>query len=422
LGVDSKARGVIKRVTAVTITGRGCGGINLLLLHTFVPLLSRNTIREVGQPTRRSSMQTGSQAQSSPAGQTRVARWLTALALVLGGAGFFAGCDRGGSTASSGTGSGSGSSSTQASDSSGGAGGAGAGGGSMRIAVIPKGTTHLHWRSVEIGARKAGQEFGVDVIYKGPLTENDAAQQIGVVQQFISEGVNGIVLAPLDATALLAPVQSATGKKIPVVIFDSALNGQVGTDFVSLVATDNKKGGNVAGEELARVMGNKGKVVLLRYGVGSASTEQREAGFLESLAKHPDIQVIDKDHYAGATVGEAQKMSENLLDKLKEADGIFCPNESSTQGMLNVLVANGLAGNKKFVGFDTSSSLLQALNDGHIQALVAQNPRNMGYLAVTTLVKHIKGEQQPPYVDTGCALVTKENLDTPEIKKLLSTP
>src|SRR5207253_10910624 len=98
----------------------------------------------------------------------------------------------------------------------------------------------------------------------------------------VSEGVDGIVLAPLDATALLAPVQSATGKNIPVVIFDSSLNGQVGTDFVSLVATDNKKGGNIGGEELARILGGKGKVVLLRYGVGSASTEQREAGFLEA--------------------------------------------------------------------------------------------------------------------------------------------
>jgi ribose transport system substrate-binding protein len=363
-------------------------------------------------------MQMVSQAQSSPAAQTRVARWLTALVLVLGGAGFFAGCDRSGSTASSNSG---GSSSTQASDTSGGSGGAG--GGSMRIAVIPKGTTHVFWKSVEAGAKQAGSELGVEIIWKGPLKESDRAEQIKVVQEFIAEGVNGIVLAPLDATALLAPVQSATGRKIPVVIFDSALNGEVGKDFVSLVATDNKKGGNMAGDELARVMGGKGKVVLLRYGVGSASTEQREAGFLEALAKHPDIQVIDKDHYAGATVGEAQKMSENLLDKLKEADGIFCPNESSTQGMLNVLVANGLAGNKKFVGFDTSSSLLDALNAGQIQALVAQNPRNMGYLAVTTLVKQIKGEAQaPPYVDTGCALVTKENLDTPDIKKLLSTP
>jgi ribose transport system substrate-binding protein len=287
------------------------------------------------------------------------------------------------------------------------------------IAVIPKGTTHVFWKSVEAGAKQAGSELGVNIIWKGPLKEDDRAQQIGVVQQFVSEGVDGIVLAPLDANALLAPVRSAKAKKIPVVIFDSPLNGKAGQDFVSLVATDNKKGGTIGGEELARLLGGKGKVVLLRYGVGSASTEQREAGFLEAIAKHPDIQVIEKDHYAGATVGEAQRMSENLLDKLREADGIFTPNESSTQGMLNTLKKNDLAGKKKFVGFDTSASLIAALQANEIQGLVAQNPRNMGYTAVVTMVKHLKGEKVPEAIDTGCALVTKDNLDTPEIKKLL---
>jgi ribose transport system substrate-binding protein len=287
------------------------------------------------------------------------------------------------------------------------------------IAVIPKGTTHVFWKSLEAGAKQAGSELGVNIIWKGPLKEDDRSQQIGVVQGFVGDKVDGIVLAPLDATALLGPVRSAKASKIPVVIFDSALNGKAGQDFVSLVATDNKKGGTIAGEELARLLGGKGKVVLLRYGVGSASTEAREAGFLEAIAKHSDIQVIEKDHYAGATVGEAQRMSENLLDKLRDCDGIFTPNESSTQGMLNTLKKNDLAGKKKFVGFDTSASLLDALQNDDIQGLVAQNPRNMGYTAVVTMVKHLKGEKVEQTIDTGCALVTKANLDTPEIKKLL---
>ena len=300
-------------------------------------------------------------------------------------------------------------------------GGGGAGGKSEQptIAVIPKGTSHVFWKSVEAGAKRAGQELGANIIWKGPVTENDAAQQIGLVEQFTQEGVGGIVVAPLDANQLRRPVQQAMGKKVPVVIFDSALNGEVGKDFVSFVATDNRKGGTLAGEELARLLGGKGKVVLLRYAVGSASTEEREAGFLEVMNKHPDIQLIEKDRYGGATVGEAQRTAENLLDKLKEADGIFCPNESSTQGMLNVLKANGLAGQKKFVGFDTAPSLLTALEAGHIDALVAQNPTKMGYEAVKAMYAHIKGEKAPPTVDTGCALVTKANLDTPEIRELL---
>jgi ribose transport system substrate-binding protein len=294
-----------------------------------------------------------------------------------------------------------------------------AGGKTFRIAVIPKGTTHLHWRSVEAGARKAAAELGAEVIWKGPLTENDVAQQIGLVEQFTQEGVDGIAVAPLDATQLQRPIRQAAAKGIPVVIFDSSVNGTVGKDFISYVATDNKRGGVLGGEELARLLGGKGKVVMVRYNVGSASTDQREAGFLEVMAKNPGIQIIEKSRYAGATVGEAQRNAENMIDKLREADGIFCPNESSTQGFLNVLKANGLTGKKVFVGFDASPSLVSALKAGEVQALVAQNPLKMGYETVRVMVAHLKGEKVDQNIDTGCGLVTKATLETPEIKGML---
>lgn len=290
-----------------------------------------------------------------------------------------------------------------------------------KIAVIPKGTTHSFWKSVEAGARKAGEEFKVEVIWKGPLKEDDRAAQIDVVEQFIASGVKGIVLAPLDDKALKGPVDSAKDSDIPVVIFDSPLKGEAGKDFVSLVATDNKKGGELAGEELARILGNKGKVVLLRYSEGSASTANREAGFLDAIKKHPDIQIILDNAYGGATVDSAKDKSMQLIDKLKEADGVFCPNESSTMGMLLALQDNNLAGKIKFVGFDASPKLLEALNKGEIQALVAQNPTKMGYLAVKTITQKIRGEKVEPLIDTGCALVNKDTLNTPEVKEVLGT-
>jgi len=256
-------------------------------------------------------------------------------------------------------------------------------------------------------------------VWKGPLTENDAAQQIGLVEQFTQEGVAGIAVAPLDATQLRRPVQQAAAKKIPVVIFDSALSGEVGKDYISYVATDNRKGGVLGGQELARLLNGKGNVVLIRYAIGSASTEEREAGFLSVMEKNPGITLIEKNRYSGATVGEAQQNAYNMLEKLKEADAIFCPNESSTQGMLNVLKAEGLAGKKIFVGFDASPALVAAMKAGEINALVAQNPLQMGYDTVRVLALQLNGKEVPKTVDTGCALVTKENLDTPEIKKVL---
>lgn len=279
-----------------------------------------------------------------------------------------------------------------------------------KIAVIPKGTTHSFWKSVEAGARRASAELGVDIVWKGPLKEDDRAQQIALVQQFAVGGVDAIVLAPLDDRALRGPVRSARARGLPVVIFDSALKGEPGRDFVSYVATDNREGGRIGARELARLLGGEGKVVLLRYAEGSASTAEREAGFLEVMARHPGITITVQNRYAGATVSSAQDAALNLIDRIREADGIFCPNESSTHGMLLALRQQGLAGAKSFVGFDASPALEAALRQGEIAALVAQNPERMGYLGVAAAVAALRGEPVEPVVDTGCQLVTKDML------------
>jgi ribose transport system substrate-binding protein len=289
----------------------------------------------------------------------------------------------------------------------------------MKIAVIPKGTTHAFWKSVDSGAEQAAKEFDVDMVWKGPVKENDRSDQIAMVQQFINQGVKGIVLAPLDFDALAAPVAEANKRGIPVVIIDSALTGTAGKDFASFVATNNKAAGAIGGEQLAKTLGGKGKVVLLRYSPGSASTDEREAGFLEAIAKHPEINVVSKDQYAGATQGEAQTVAMNMANTLKQADGIFCPNESSTLGMLAALDSMKIAGKVKFVGFDATPELVDALKAKHIDALVAQDPRKMGYLGVKTLVSALKKESVPPTIDTGAALITLDNVDSPEIKKVL---
>lgn len=288
----------------------------------------------------------------------------------------------------------------------------------LRIAVIPKGTTHEFWKSVESGARRAGEELDVEIIWRGPMEENDRASQIQITQQLASEGVAGIVLAPLDEQALVAPVRAAMNRKIPVVIIDSSLRGEAGKDFVSYLATNNMRGGQIGGEELVRILGGQGKVVLLRYETGSASTDQREAGFMD-IMKQKNMTMLVDNRYGGATVDSAKKEAMNLLDKLREADGVFCPNESSTRGMLLALKQAGLAGKIKFVGFDATPPLVEALKAGELDALVAQDPVRMGYEGVHTVVKAIKGEAVPAEVDTGVRLITRENLSDPDIRKFL---
>jgi ribose transport system substrate-binding protein len=290
----------------------------------------------------------------------------------------------------------------------------------LTLAVIPKATSHAYWNSVKAGALQAQTDLGITVLYKGPFQEDDRAGQISLVSQFISDGVDGIVLAPLDDTALLPVVQSATAKHIPVIIIDSALKGDVGKDFVCYVGTDNETAGKMGGEELAKLLGGKGKVILLRYLEGSASTTLRENGFLEAMNEYPGITLLVQNRYAGASVSEAETTAFNLLDQIKQADGIFCPNESTTVGMLNVLKENNLIGKVHFVGFDATPELVKALKNSELDALVSQNPIKMGYEGVKACVDYIKGHAQQPIIDSGVQLITRDNLDSPDVQKLLS--
>src|SRR6266481_5528394 len=137
--------------------------------------------------------------------------------------------------------------------------------GSLTIAVIPKGTSHVFWQSIHAGAEKAARELGVNIIWRGPLREDDRDSQVSEVEGFVSRGVAGIVLAPLDEAALAPPVAEAKRRNIPVVVIDSGLKGH---DYVSFVATDNRQGGRLAGEHLGGLLHDAGKVVLLRYAEG----------------------------------------------------------------------------------------------------------------------------------------------------------
>jgi ribose transport system substrate-binding protein len=294
--------------------------------------------------------------------------------------------------------------------------------GGLTIAVIPKGTTHNFWQSIRAGAERAGKELGVTIIWRGPLREDDRDSQVSEVEGFVSRGVSGIVLAPLDEAALVQPVNEAVNRKIPVVIFDSGLKGD---NFVSFVATDNLKGGRMGGERLAESLNGKGKVILLRYAEGHDSTGKREQGFLDAMKAHPGIDVVSSNQYGGADVEGAYKKAESLLSNYKKPDGslgidgIFTPNESGSFALLRVLQDNGWAGKVKFVGFDASPNLVKGLRDGGIDGLVVQDPVKMGYEAVKTMVAHLKGQTVEKRIDTGVHVATKANMDTPEMKALL---
>ncbi|MEO8561853.1 MAG: substrate-binding domain-containing protein [bacterium] len=296
----------------------------------------------------------------------------------------------------------------------------------ITLAVIPKGTTHEFWKSIHAGAVQAAQELtaagdSVKIIWKGPLREDDREQQVQVVEGFTSQGVSGIVLAPLDNRALVRPVEEAKSAGVPTVIIDSGLESD---QIVSFVATDNHKGGVLLADRMGELLKGKGKVLVLRYQEGSNSTEERERGFLEQLkAKYPGITVVSSDQYAGATRETAKRAAENLLNRFgSDLDGVFTANESSTVGMLLALQDIKKAGKVRFVGFDASQTLLDALRAHQLDGVAVQNPMRMGYLGVKTMVAHLHHQPVEKRIDTGVALVTPETLDLPATKELTNPP
>ena len=294
--------------------------------------------------------------------------------------------------------------------------------GKTTLAVIPKGTSHVFWQSVHAGARRAAKETGVEIVWRGPLREDDRDAQISEVENAIGRRVSGIALAPLDEAALVGPVDNAVKRGIPVVIFDSGLKGE---NYVSFVATDNDVGGRLAGEHLAKRLGGKGKVILLRYAEGHDSTSRREAGFLAAMREQPGIEVVSSNQYVGADVEGAYKRIEALLsqyvkpDRSLGIDGLFAVNESSAFAMLRVLQDNGWAGKVHAIGFDASDNLVKGLSDGHLEGLIVQDPVRMGYLSVKTLVAHLQGQPVERRIDTGVRLITRDIMNQPEIQQLL---
>jgi ribose transport system substrate-binding protein len=296
----------------------------------------------------------------------------------------------------------------------------------LTLAAIPKSTGGEYWETVARGARQAAKELGVTLKWEGTVTETDIAGQNQIVENMVNLGVQGIALAPLNEKATRHEVEYAVNAGIPVIVFDSAVDGNAQSSFI---ATDNHHGGVIGGQELARLIGDKkgAKVMCMRFVQGTGSTEARAAGFIET-AKAAGYNVAADPYPDTGTIEGCKNAAANTLEKFVQdgalnLDGIFAANLYSTIGVasaLDDLRKGGVKVNVKFVGFDTSKRLVEDVQAGKIDALVAQNPEKMGYLAVETLYKVVKKETVPKVIDTGTVLVTKDKLaNDPEVRKLV---
>lgn len=293
--------------------------------------------------------------------------------------------------------------------------GRGGKGGQPVIAVIPKGTTHIYWQSVKKGAEAAGAEFGYAIRWNGPERETDREKQVQIIEDFIEQGVAGVVLAPLDAKAMVPSVEKLAGLKIPCVIIDSGIDTE---KYLCYAATDNYQGGVLAARRMGKILGGKGRLVVIKYAPGSGSTTLRENGFIDTIGKEfPGMKIVDAK-YGMDTVETALQAAEDLLTKNPDLQGLYACNASTAVGSLQALQSQKRS-SVKMVGFDAEAALLGGLKGKQIDALVVQNPYRMGYEGVKAVADQRLGKPVAKKMDTGVAVVTLENIDQPEIKALL---
>jgi ribose transport system substrate-binding protein len=285
------------------------------------------------------------------------------------------------------------------------------------IAVVPKATSHLFWVSIHAGAMAAGHDLGVEVLWNGPATETDYSRQIEIVDSMIARHVDGLALAAQDRTAMDGSLDRAAKEGIPVTVFDSGVDS---TNYMTFVATNNYEAGQMAARKLAELLHGKGSIAMVLHVPGSFSTMEREHGFEEAMAKEfPKIQIVQKQ-YGMSDRSKAMAAAENILTAHPNLDGIFGSTEPSSIGTALAIKSRGLSGKIKFVAFDAAEGMIEDLKSGTIDALVAQDPFRIGYEAVKTLVDKLNGKNPPKRIDLSARVITKADLDKPDIKALLN--
>lgn len=291
-------------------------------------------------------------------------------------------------------------------------------GGSRRvvIGVVPKATAHIFWQTVQAGALAAGQEFHVDIEWNGPPAETEYSRQIQIIDSLVARHVNALAIAATDRTALIAPVERAVKAGIPVVIFDSGLDSD---QYLTFLATNNYQGGQMAARKLGELIGGKGKVAMVMLAPGSYSTMERERGFRDVIAKEfPGVEIA-AEQYSMSDRAKGLAAAENMLSAHPDLAGMFASAEPGSVGASLAIKQRDLAGKVKLVTFDSTEGLIEELKAGVIDAMVVQDPFRMGFEAVHTLVEHLKGKPPAKRIDLTPTLVTKGNLEQPEIHKLL---
>lgn len=288
--------------------------------------------------------------------------------------------------------------------------------GRHRIGVVPKATSHLFFMAIRAGVDQAAQEANLEVIWNGPNDETDHARQIQIVDSLIAQRVDGIAISATDERALASAVARAIKNGIPVVSFDSGVEG---AGLSSFIATDNRGGGVTAARKIGELLKGHGQVAMVMQKPGGTSTVLREKGFEETMQDHyPRIKIVAQQ-YGMADAAKSRAAAENILTAHPGLDAIFASSEAASIGTIQALRSRGLAGKVRLVTFDSSEMHVDALREGTIDVMLVQDPYRIGYEAVKALGEKVEGKMPAARIALPVGEITKRDLEKAEIQRLL---
>ncbi|CAN5876526.1 ABC transporter substrate-binding protein [soil metagenome] len=298
-------------------------------------------------------------------------------------------------------------------------GGGGTTKGPIRLAVVPKAVGFDFWEQVRIGAQcAASKQKDVEVQWDGVTAETDVNGQVSLLQNFVTQGVDGLVYAATDAKVLYQVTEQALNQGLTVVNIDSGTEPQ--PKQVPVVATDNVAAAERATELLANELGKKGgKVAFIPFQPGTATNDTRAEGFKNVMKENPQLDLVATQS-SQSDYNTALRVTNDILTAHPDLDAIYAANEPGVLGAAEAVRQSGKAGDITIVGWDTAPDEIKGVKEGVVTALVAQNPFRMGYDGVNSAVKNLRQGAKLQSVDTGAALITKDNVNDPEIKALLN--
>jgi ribose transport system substrate-binding protein len=296
------------------------------------------------------------------------------------------------------------------------AGASAAAGAEPYVAIVSKGSQHQFWQAVQKGATDEAKKLGAKITYEGPASESEVDKQLIMLQTALDKKPAAICFAALDSKAATPLLEKAKAANIPVIGFDSGVDSDIP---VTTVTTDNAKAAGEAADQMAKLIGDAGKVAVIVHDQTSVTGQDRRDGFVDQMkAKHPNIEVVAIEYGAGDPVKSAD-FAKAIMTKFPDLKGFFGANEGSIKGVLNALKETGKEGKIVAIGYDSGQQQLDAIAAGTEAGAITQNPVGIGAKCVSAAMDAIAGKSMDKVIDTGYYWYDKTNINNPEIQAVL---